>query len=374
MSPFQTLEPRASEVYPDPQQYPQTPLFGQAVAIDGNVVLSGMPGEADLAGRVAVFTRSSAGAWVRSATLKASDAKAGAQFGTAVALLGQRAFVGSQTGVYVFALDNGGWRQTQKLAFDTAVQIADIAWNGSVALVGVGVENGTKRSNGVYAFNLLSTGQLKRIGKFTAHDTAARDLFGSRVAMAGNAVAITAPGYNKDQGAAYYFTCTASGCRERQKLLANDGKPGDQFGSSVDLRAHILAVGAPAATAASQQRAGANGAGYVFVRPKDTWLEQQKLGATAAQSEPYWGMGTAVAVTADRVIVSAPGLGGFALGYVYVYDWSGGSLVPTCVLERWEGYGSSLDVVGNRVVVGFPEDGIPPVGFADVYYLSPAAQ
>ena len=157
-------------------------------------------------------------------------------------------------------------------------------------------------------------------------------------------------------------------------MFANDGRPGDEFGSSVDLRSHILVVGAPGAEPASQRSAGARGAGYVFVRPNDTWIEQQKLGATASQSEPYWGMGTAVAVTADRVVVSAPGLGGFALGYVYVYDWSGGSLVPTCVLERWEGYGSSLDMVGNRVVVGFPEDGAPPIGFADIYYLPPAGR
>jgi hypothetical protein len=369
--PFQTLEPRESEIFPDPQQSPQTPLFGKSVALYGSVVLSGMPGAADFAGRVAVFTRNSGGSWVRSATLRASDAMAGAEFGNVVALVGGRALVASRTGVYAFALSSGVWRQTQKLTFDAPVRISDLAWNGTVALVGVGVDDLGTRSNGVYAFSLSSTGQFTRIARFTAHDTAPRDLFGNRIAISGNAVAIAAPGYNEDQGAAYHFTCTSSGCRERQKLLASDGRPGDEFGSSVDLRSRVLVVGAPAAEPSSQQAAGATGAGYVFVRPDDTWIEQQKLGATAAESEPYRGMGTAVAVTADRVLVSAPGLAGFASGFVFVYDWCGGSLVATHVLSRWEGYGASLDFIGNGVIVGFPDDGIPPIGLADIYYLPP---
>lgn len=374
LRPFQMLEPREREVFPDPEQFPQTPFFGTSVALDGlagNVVVSGMPGAANFAGRVAVFTRNAAGSWARSATLKASDATANAEFGNVVALMGGRALVASRTAVYAFALSSGVWRQTQKLAFDAPVRIADLAWNGSVALVGVGVDAGGTRSNGVYAFSLSSTGRFTRIAKFTAHDTAPRDLFGNRVAIAGNAAIITAPGYNADQGAAYYFTCTSTGCRERQKLLANDGKPGERFGSSVDLRSRILVVGAPAAEPTSQQAAGARGAGYVFVRPDRTWIEQQKLGATAAESAPYWGLGTAVALTAHRVLVSAPGLAGFATGLVFVYDWSGGSLVATHVLSRWEGYGASLEFIGNRAFVGFPEDGVPPVGFADVYYLPP---
>jgi hypothetical protein len=279
--------------------------------------------------------------------------------------------VACRTGVYAFALSNGVWRQTQKLAFDVPVRIADLAWNGTVAVVGVGVDAAGKRSNGAYVFALSDTGQLRRIARFTAHDTAARDLFGNHIAMSGNAVAITAPGYNSDQGAAYYFTCTATGCRERQKLLANDGKPGDHFGSSVDLRSRALVIGAPTATPTSQRGAGALGAAYVFQRPADTWIERQKLGVSAADSEPYWALGSAVAIAADRVLVSAPGLAGFANGFVFVYDWSGGSLVATHALSRWEGYGTSLELIGNRAIVGFPEDGVPPIGFADVYYLPP---
>ena len=370
---MQTLRPEDSEVYPDPNEFPQVPYFGTSVALDGNVILSGMPGAADLQGRVAVFTKNAAGKWLRTATLKASDAASNAEFGNVVALAGGRALVASNTGVYVFASSNGKWQQKQKLAFDGPVHVGDLAWDGTLAIVGVGgLDDQFKPHNGVYAFSLSSTGQLQRIAKFSAHDTAATDLFGSHVAISGTLVAITAPGYNSDQGAVYVFGCTARGCREHQKLLANDGQPGDTFGASVDLRSRVLVVGAPAAEATSQQADGAIGAGYVFVRPNGEWLESQKLGLTASQSTPYWALGTAVAVTADRVLISAPGLGGFAAGQVFVFGYSAGTLVPTHVLQRWEGYGESLDFVSNRVIVGFPNDGgAPPVGFADVYYLPP---
>lgn len=374
LQPLQTVEPKTSGVYPDPQGVSQTPFFATSLALDGNISLSGMPGAFDFAGRVAIFSRNAAGSWVRTGTLKARDAAARALFGNDVALAGGRALVASETSVYVFTLSNGAWRQTQKLVFDEPVKIADLDWNGSVAVIGVGVDDLATRSNGVYAFGLTSTGQLQRIAKFTAHDTAPNDLFGNRVAIAGTVVAIAAPGYNSDQGAAYFFTCSLLSCRERQKLLASDGKPGDEFGSSVDVRTHVLVVGAIAADPASQQEDGATGAGYVFVRSNGDWIETQKLGPTAAESVPFRGLGSAVAVTDQRVLISALGMPGFSPGLVFVYDWSGGSLVATHVLSDalpLAGYGDSFAIVGSTAVVGFSEDGIPPVGFADVYRLPP---
>lgn len=368
----QTLHPLPEEVLPDPQGFPQTPFFGASLALAGNTALSGMPGAFDNAGRVAIFTRRG-GSWVRTGTLQAKDAATGASFGNDVALAAGRALVASRTGVYVFAASGGTWRQTQKLKFDGPVQIADLDWNGSVAVVGVGMDDLGTRSNGVYAFVLTSSGQLQRIAKFTAHDTVPEDLFGNRVAIAGTIVAITAPGYNADQGAAYYFGCTVSGCRERQKLLANDGKPGDRFGSSVAVRTHVLVVGADAADPARPEDDGATGAGYLFVRPNSTWIESQKLGATAAESDPYRALGGAVVLTGERVLLGGVGLPGFAAGVVFVYDFSGGSLVPTHSLTGPLSFGSSLAAVGDTAIVGAPDNSSSfPDGQADVFNLPPA--
>jgi hypothetical protein len=74
----QTLRPLPEEVLPDPQGFPESPLFGAALALAGAPALSGMPGAFDDAGRVAIFTRRG-GSWVRTGTLQAKDAASGTQ-------------------------------------------------------------------------------------------------------------------------------------------------------------------------------------------------------------------------------------------------------------------------------------------------------
>jgi FG-GAP repeat len=374
LQPFQTLEPRRQEVLPDPQGIPQSTLFAASLALDRNTLLSGMPGAVDSEGRVALFTRNGNG-WARTGTLKASDAAQGARFGNRIALASGRALVASGTDVYVFALSGGVWRQRQKLAFDQPVQITDLGWNGLVALVGVGLNDLGTRSNAVDAFALNASGQLERIARFTAQDTVPGDLFGNRIAMSGESAVIAAPGYNVEQGAAYVFTCTPSGCVEQQKLIANDGRPRDHFGASVGLRGDVLVVGATNAIPTDQQENFATGAGYVFTRAGGTgpWAETQKLGATAAQVDTYRGLGFAVAVTGERVLLTATGLPGLSPAEVIVYDWSGGSLIPTHILRPVFSnflYGTTLALEGSMAIAGTPE-GIPPVGFADVYSLPP---
>lgn len=365
----QTLGPLPEEVMPDPQGFPESPVFGFSLALAGTTALSGMPGAFDNEGRVGIFTLRS-GSWLRSGTLQAKDAARNARFGSDVALAAGRALVASRTGVYVFATSGGTWRQTQKLKFDGPVQIADLDWNGSVAVVGVGVNNLGTRTNGVYAFALTNSGQLQRVAKFNAHDTAPNDMFGNRVAIAGTVVAITAPGYNADQGAAYFFVCSMNGCQERQKLLANDGEPGDLFGSSVAVRTHVLVVGAQAAAPARPENDGALGAGYLFERPNSTWIETQKLGATAIEAPPYRALGGAVGLTGQRVFLGAVGLPAFASGVVLVYDFSGGSFVPTHRLTGLTGFGWSIAAVGNTAIVGTPENSSTmPEGQADVFNL-----
>lgn len=367
LQPIQNLEPTAQEISPDPEGFPQSTMFATSLALKRNTLMSGMPGAFDFEGRVAIFTRRDADSpWRRSGTLAARDAARGARFGTDVALAGGRALVASPTAVYAFALRDGVWRQTQKLTFDEPVQIADVDWNGSIAIVGVGVNDLGTRSNGVYAFGLTRSGQLRRIAKFTAHDTGPADLFGNHVAISGSRVAIAAPGYNADQGAVYVFSCTLSGCLERQKLLANDGKPGDDFGSSVDLEGEVLVVGAEGADAANPREDTSRGAGYVFVKANGEWLEAQKLGLTDDEADHFLALGFTSAISGNRIALGSVSIPGFSPGLTAIYERSGGSFVPTQLLQ---GMGESLALAGSTAVTGFPSRGIPPIGSASVYRL-----
>ena len=76
-------------------------LFGTSVAISGNTIIVGAPGEdvsagstADDTGCVYVFTYSDS-AWSQSQRLTASDAAGGDKFGTSVAISGNTFVVGA---------------------------------------------------------------------------------------------------------------------------------------------------------------------------------------------------------------------------------------------------------------------------------------
>ena len=84
---------------------------------------------------------------------------------------------------------------------------------------------------------------------------------------------------------------------QQQKLVANDGAPGDYFGISVALDGDTLVVGAY----------GDNDKGsvYVFVRSGSTWSQQQKLVANDGAAGDYFGY--SVALDGDTLVVGAYG-------------------------------------------------------------------
>ena len=173
--------------------------------------------------------------------LIASNLAPGAGFGEHIAIFNNRALITSRSAVYIFQLLSNKWQQTGKLSFGRSVQVRDLDWHWNTAVVGASDATG----NAAYVFHMNTDGTFQRIARLAPPDAVPGDLFGERVAVYSNTVAATAPGYNSEQGAAYVFTCTETRCVERQKLLANDGQQGDDFGRAVDLASGILIVGAP---------------------------------------------------------------------------------------------------------------------------------
>ena len=95
-------------------------FFGEFVAVDGDTIVAGAirddcpPGLGNTCGAAYVFIRDGAG-WTQRAKLTASDAAAGDQFGSSVAVSGDTVVIGaSQDDVrrgsaYVFVKPAGGW-------------------------------------------------------------------------------------------------------------------------------------------------------------------------------------------------------------------------------------------------------------------------
>ncbi len=146
--------------------------FGRSVALDGNTALIGALLDDDNgfnSGSAYVFTRS-AGVWTEQAKLIASDGIAFDLFGQSVALDGNMALFGKTRdddaglragSAYVFTRSAGVWTEQAKLtASDGARDDAfgdSVAVDGYTALIGAaGVDDNGANSGSAYVFSLVS--------------------------------------------------------------------------------------------------------------------------------------------------------------------------------------------------------------------------
>jgi hypothetical protein len=373
--PLQILEPDGTDVSNDPNEMPSPPMFGSGLAVRGNVALAGMPAAWLDTGRVAAFVRDANGNWIRRQTLTASNPSSGADFGQRIAIAYGRALIASHSAVYIFQLQSNKWRQIGKLAFGRSVQVRDLDWHRNTAVVGASDSTG----DAAYVFHYTNTnGTFLRVARIVAADARPSDRFGERVAVYGTTVAVTAPGYNSGQGAAYVFTCTETQCVEQQKLLANNGRPGDDFGHAIDLGKGVLVIGAPEANwvpgdptqPPSETNHRAGGSAYLFVRSGSTWTEQQKLHPGPRQLNWYASFGYQVAVSATHVVIGAPyQVDNFDPGYVVDYRWSDGSLYAARAMINDVSHGEVLALYDTTLLAGIPA--APPYyGSALVYKLA----
>ena len=220
--------------------------FGWSVALDGDTLAVGAPGEASsatgingtqddnsavISGGVYVFTRTG-GVWSQQAYVKASNTEAGDQFGNSVALEG-----------------------------DTLAAGAPGEASGATGVNGIQTDNSAGSSGAVYVFVRNSaTGVWSQQAYVKASNAGAGDLLGTMVTLAGNTLAVGAPGEassatgingNQDNnsavisGAVYVFTRTGGVWSQQAYVKASNTEAGDGFGWSVALEGDTLAAGAP---------------------------------------------------------------------------------------------------------------------------------
>jgi FG-GAP repeat len=358
---LQILEPNSTDWVDSPDEAPSPPWLGAGMAMQGNVALVGMSGAFDARGRVAAFVRDASGKWMRRQTLTASNAAPGALFGEHIAIFNSRALITSSSAVYIFQLTSSTWREVGKLAFGRTVQVRDLDWHWNTVVVGASDSTG----NAAYVFHMNTAGTFTRIARLAPLDAVAGDLFGERVAVFSSTVAATAPGYNSEQGAVYTFACSETQCAQRQKLLANDGQPGDTFGSAVDLASGVLIVGAQAADwepgdpaePPSEQNHRAGGSAYLFMRSNSTWTEQQKLHPSARDLNWYASFGYQVTASGTHVVIGAPyNVDTWEPGYVIDYRWSGGALVANKIMVGEASHGHALALYNDALFAGSPNN------------------
>jgi len=346
----------------------QYDAFGCAVAVDGDTALVGAHhGEVSVSGSGSayVFVRAG-GVWSQQAELEASNAQAGAGFGTSVSLAGERAAVGAwyfgtgttMSEAYVFARDGGMWSERASLraedqepgdAFGAAVAIS-----GTTVVVGANRQDAAGEDSGAAYVFAESGGAWSLAQKLLGDATADYDYFGFSVAESRGTLLVGAPhdgwGY---ESSVYVFERSETGWEMRQKLLSPAPGVYDWFGNSVAIRGDLALVGAP------DDSDGLSwfGAAYVFTRAGGLWTERQKLRASAPQDA--LGFGVAVTLSADTLLVTAQETD--SSGAVYVFENVDETWVETQRLRAAQPhpddyFGGPCALEGDTILVGASGD------------------
>jgi hypothetical protein len=340
--------------------------FGAAVALAGDTLVVGAPGEsgadqkADMAGAAYVFVRGVDG-WSQQAYLKASDAAVGDQFGSSVAVTTNTTPAGTTTlvavgapgasgpnnavragAVYVFARTiapgvaptwtqqamphpanpkgNNEFGASVALGGDNLVVGSPLEDSGATG-VGPGSTSSTAADSGA-VFVFTRNGAMWPQSTYIKAPTAATFAnFGSKVAIAGQYLVVGAPRdgggvRNPDgtmgpalasSGAVFVYQRNGNGWSHLQNIKASNAHAADLFGQGLALSPTTLVVGAPFedsnVTGSATPAALDSGAAYVFRLVDTRWTEFVRLKAPNAEASDNFG--NAVATDGDPVVVGA---------------------------------------------------------------------
>ncbi len=227
------------------------------------------------------------------------------------------------------------------------VDLVDIADSGRKA-ASLSPDQGAGTSAGL---QLETTGQLaSEWRKMTASDGAQGDFFGADVSLSadGQTLAIGAYGDGDKgswSGSVYIFNRSGNAWTEQPKLMASDGAPGDQFGTSVSLSVdgQTLAVGA-------HGRRSGSGSVYIYSRSGNAWTQQRpKLTASDGEEGDRFGFSVSLSADGHTLAVGARfnNDNGPLSGSVYIFNRFGNSWKQQLKLMASDG--GEGDRFGNRV-------------------------
>ncbi len=380
------------------------------------------------AGAAYVFVRQ-AGIWSQQAYLKASNTEANDQFGTSVAMSGDTIVAGapgessnatgmngnqtdnsapSSGAAYVFVRSGTNWVQQAYLKASNPGSFAhfggSVSISGDTLVVGApdeasnasgvnGNQSNTSASHAGAAYVFVRVGaNWTQQAYLKASNTDGGDQLGGSVAVSGDTIvagaggeASKATGMNGDQsdnslryaGAAYVFVRSGTNWTQQAYIKASNTGANDFFGGAVSVSADTAIVGAPAE---SSKATGANGnesddsvpnagAVYVFARTGTNWTQEAYLKASNTGTNQFFGgavsvSGEAAAIGAAGEASNATGVNGDASdqsapnsGAAYVFvrngtNWTQQAYLKASNAGASDFFGGAISISGETVVVG----------------------
>lgn len=409
-------------------------LFGSAVAISGDTVVIGAPGEdssttgvnsnpdeaASGAGAAYVFVRNGA-AWTQQAYLKPSVFNPAGQdgFGTSVAISGNTLIIGApgedsgSTGVnstpvynragsgatYVFVRSGAAWSQQaylKTLWADTGEDRlgTSVSISGDTVVVGAPGEdssttgvgstpnNSAGESGAAYVFTRSGTSWSQSpSGYLKASNTAGYQRFGTSVSIDGDSIIVGAYGESSNttgvdstpnllgfnHGAAYVFARNEGFWGQQAYLKADPtSSHGDAyFGSAVAIQGNTAVVGIPWRNVTSI--ANRSGGACVFVRNGTTWSHQALLRPLDSELKFGIQVGGSVGISRDTVVLGSLDDNAEGSGAVLVFvrknsAWARQTTLKGPQLTSGDQFGAAVAISGDTVVVGAPKEDSATLG------------
>lgn len=299
--------------------------FGDAVAIDGDTIAIGARSHAHsgnvASGSVYVFVRRN-GVWTFQTELVEEQSYGNDAFGASLALQGNTLVVGApgdrDGSAYVFERKDTTWQlQTRILpeGSDTGVYFAQsLALDGSTLVVGWPQSSG---GSFAYVYERTTTG-WSAPQDLTTSINVRSPFFGLSVAISGDRLVVGMPRSSTSDpiGTVYVFARNGTQWSLQSSISASDDTEILSFGVSVALDGDTVLVGAPNHHSEGRDIPNLQGMGaaYVYQQRNNTWSLDAFL-MPNEQAEAY-GFGSTVVVDGQTLAVGAPRTTG-------LYDGSG---------------------------------------------------
>ncbi|MCH7547721.1 MAG: hypothetical protein IID30_15085 [Planctomycetes bacterium] len=323
------------QLLPDPD--PSLPSeFGVQIDVSNDsliVLASGDDGATNRSGAAYIFRFDVAlNTWVFEAKIFASDLETLGSLGPSgdVSINGDIAILGSPShahggidsgAAHVFRFDGTAWNEEAELLAGDRSSLdgfgRSVALVGNIAIVGAANDDDLGAGSGsVYVFKKVA-GSWIQVGKITAPDGAAGDLFGVSVDFDGITLAIGAVNHDygePDIGAVYLFQDNGlPGWEFITKLTPppnGDGR-NDEFGAALDIDGDRLAIGASGI--------GEDKSAHVYRKTDGIWNYKRRMISYATL--PGSTFSRRITLHDDTLVVGSAfdrQLGGFEIGAAYV--------------------------------------------------------
>ena len=294
--------------------------FGAGVALSftGDIAVIGARGYEEVAGAVYEFKRTG-DLWVQQARIEASDAHVYDYFGGSLSIsqdastmvVGARYAHSRKGQAYVYNRVGPIWTEIAKLSTvdtqpgDLYGSSVAISADGTFILVGSPYADELYQDSGA-AYVYYRAG-LNWIHQHTIRPTDRRsgDMFGISVSLSSNGATAVIGAYadstlDEIHGAAYVFTRTSTSWTQHTKLASTDLAEHDYFGNAVSISPN----GSEILIGAYNKDQG-TGAGYVFIKVNDKWLQQSKLVAGDGMPGDWFGFSVSLSMYGTTAILGA---------------------------------------------------------------------